>query len=102
MNCEQAKALSIVDFLNRLGHQPTKPPTNEAWFLSPYRNEKSACFHVHTGKNVWFDHGDGIGGSIVDLSIEILKARGNRHTVSDALDFIVSTGQGILLSKVSP
>lgn len=44
-------------------------------------------------KNVWCDQGDGIGGTIIDLAIEILKSHGKPCTVSDALDWIENTDQ---------
>lgn len=88
MNCEQAKAISIVDFLHRLGHTPSKKNGPDVWFLSPRRKENTASFHVHTGKNVWCDQGDKVGGTIIDLAIEILKVQRKPHTVSDALQLI--------------
>jgi Toprim-like len=40
----------------------------EAWFVSPFRpNERTASFKVDVNRNVWFDHGMGAGGTIIDL-----------------------------------
>ncbi len=69
MTSEQVKKISIVDFLARQSITPDKISHNgqTAIFKSPFRNEKTASFHVDTQSNLWFDHGLGSGGSIVDL-----------------------------------
>lgn len=68
MNLEQAFAISLVDFLARLGHKPTKVRGQKYWYLSPYRNERTASFNVNMEKNQWYDHGDGRGGGIIALT----------------------------------
>lgn len=39
---------------------------NDMWF-SPFRDESEASFHIDRGKNLWYDHGTGEGGSIIKL-----------------------------------
>jgi DNA primase len=36
-------------------------------YLSPLREERTASFSVNYRENVWYDHGIGAGGSIIDL-----------------------------------
>jgi DNA primase len=36
-------------------------------YLSPLREERTASFSVNYHENVWYDHGIGAGGSIIDL-----------------------------------
>ncbi len=36
-------------------------------YLSPFRHENTASFSVNHDENVWYDHGIGEGGSIIDL-----------------------------------
>ncbi len=36
-------------------------------YLSPFRQENTASFSVNHDENVWYDHGIGEGGSIIDL-----------------------------------
>src|SRR5690606_38847582 len=45
----------------------------EAWFLSPFRSETQASFKVSKIKNRWYDHGEGIGGNVIDLVCRILN-----------------------------
>ena len=63
------KQLDMVDYLDKLGHQPTKIRGNEYWFLSPLRPEKEASFKVDRKLNAWYDHGIGKGGNIIDFGI---------------------------------
>lgn len=67
MSIEQAFQISLVDFLARLGHRPTKTKGRNYWYLSPYRNESTASFKVNIEMNQWFDFGTGEGGTIIKL-----------------------------------
>lgn len=68
MNTKQAKALSLPDFLARLGHQPARTRGPDIWYASPFRpDEKTPSFKVDHQRNVWFDFGEGHGGTIIDL-----------------------------------
>lgn len=40
---------------------------HDYWYLSPLRDEKTASFKVNRSKNVWYDHGIGKGGTLVDF-----------------------------------
>ncbi len=73
INCETARNFSIVKALEKLGHFPKKTTEKEAWFLSPFRSETQASFKVSKTKNRWYDHGEGIGGNVIDLVCKILK-----------------------------
>ncbi len=65
--CEQANQLDIVDYLEKLGYKPQKMRGNDYWYLSPLRDEKTASFKVNRLKNLWYDHGIGKGGTLVDF-----------------------------------
>jgi hypothetical protein len=69
MTCEKANSLSIVQFLDSLGMQPAKISGHVYWYLSPFRQEKTASFKVDTGLNRWYDHGISQGGKLVDLGV---------------------------------
>lgn len=71
MNCKQAKEIPIVSYLKKLGIQPISIRSNKAMFLSLFRSENTASLKVDILKNVWFDHGAGIGGNILDLVMKI-------------------------------
>lgn len=68
MKISEAKQIPIVSFLSSaLSLQPVKEKPGEVWYLSPLHEEKTASFKVNPGKNIWYDHGMGVGGTIIDL-----------------------------------
>lgn len=71
MNCETARELCIISALASMGHFPTRESKREAWFLSPLRKETRASFKVSKDLNRWYDHGEGIGGNLIDLMMRI-------------------------------
>jgi len=73
MNCEQANQIDLVDYLHSLGYDPKKIRGEDYWYLSPLRDEKEASFKVNKNKNVWFDHGIGKGGNLVDFATEYYR-----------------------------
>ncbi|MCF3110616.1 toprim domain-containing protein [Niabella sp. CC-SYL272] len=66
-----AKQIDLVDYLESLGHYPDSRIRRnpEYWYLSPLpgRSENTPSFKVDRRKGLWYDHGIGKGGSIVDL-----------------------------------
>ncbi len=71
MNIDDIKKISLVEFLNQLGYQPTGRDSKGLWFYAPYRSERKPSFHVNPRKNVWFDFGSGDGGDIFTLAGEL-------------------------------
>ena len=67
INCETARDFSVIKTLEKLGHFPKRTTEKEAWFLSPFRSETQASFKVSKTKNRWYDHGEGVGGNVIDL-----------------------------------
>jgi hypothetical protein len=91
MNIEQAKAISIIDLLTKLGHKPVRTQRHRVRYLSPYRIERTASFDVHPGSNTWIDRGDGNrGGNTFDLALLIMKFLNpeQEHTIPDALRWL--------------
>ncbi|MCX4285375.1 toprim domain-containing protein [Duncaniella dubosii] len=68
MDINAIKGISLVDFLHRLGYDPTGRDSKGLWFYAPYRNERKPSFHVNPRKNVWYDFGTGEGGDIFTLA----------------------------------
>ena len=85
MNCEQANQIDVVEYLNSLGYKPQKIRGSDYWYSSPFRNEKEASFKINRNKNVWYDHGAGKGGKLVDFVTEL-----HRCDVRGALEIISS------------
>lgn len=68
MNTKQAKAEPLHEFLGRMGYQPAHVRGNDLWYTSPFRpDERTPSFKIDRVKNVWFDHGLGAGGTIIDF-----------------------------------
>ena len=93
MNLDQAKALSINDFLQQQGHQPVKITAKEYRYISPLRSEKTPSFHVTLDGRAWKDFGDGRGGNIIDLAFRLatslpLPPRLDGEQLKTALAFI--------------
>lgn len=61
---------------------------HEAWYYAPWRQERTASLHVHIGKNLWYDFGEGKGGDGITLVCAYLLASGEGSTVVDALRWL--------------
>jgi hypothetical protein len=71
MNCDEARQISIVDYLAQCGFRPQYIRGVNHWYLSPIREENTASFKVNIQLNAWFDHGMGAGGNFIDLGIRL-------------------------------
>jgi hypothetical protein len=68
MNSKQAKAEPLPEFLGRMGYQSAHVRGHDIWYKSPFRpDERTPSFKIDRVKNVWFDHGLGVGGTIIDF-----------------------------------
>ena len=67
MNIEEAKKISIADYLHSLGCSPVKRQGANLWYKSPLREETEASFKVNTDLNKWYDFGLGKGGKATRL-----------------------------------
>jgi len=69
INCNQAREIDMVDYLAKAGHHPQRIRDKDYWYLSPFRNEKTASFKINRKINRWFDHGIGKGGNLIDFAL---------------------------------
>lgn len=61
---------SIVDLLSRLGYEPKKVSGKEHFYLSMLReSDTKPSFCVNSELDVWFDHGIGKGGNVIDFGL---------------------------------
>lgn len=67
-DCAGAKKIDMVDYLARFGHTPRYVKGNDYWYNSPLRDEQTPSFKVNRNINVWFDHGSGQGGTLIDFA----------------------------------
>lgn len=66
-----AKKISIAGYLSSIGIEPAKIRGNNYWYNSPFRTERDPSFKVNTKLNLWYDHGSGEGGTIIDLGAKL-------------------------------
>ncbi|RAV99661.1 toprim domain-containing protein [Pseudochryseolinea flava] len=67
----EAKTLSIIDYLASAGFQPVKIIRADHWYYSPFREERTPSFKVNAKLNLWYDHGTGEGGTLIDLGAKL-------------------------------
>lgn len=65
--------ISVEDYLSYKGYHPTKKTVKIVWYYAPWRQgrqEKEPSLAVYYRKNPqdWFDFGEQVGGSIIDLA----------------------------------
>ena len=67
MNCDTAKQIRIIDLLEKLGYSPKRIASESWWYISPFRQEKTPSFKVNLAKNLYYDFGEGTGGTTLDF-----------------------------------
>lgn len=73
MTCEQAREISIVELLQNCNIHPHYVRGQDHWYLSPLRDEKTPSFKVNAKLNLYYDHGSGQGGDIIDLGRQLFQ-----------------------------
>jgi DNA primase len=62
--------VSLVDLLSRLGHEPVRRSGKELMYISMLReSDTDPSFAVSEQLNVWYDHGTGKGGNLIDFAV---------------------------------
>ncbi|MEG0187645.1 MAG: toprim domain-containing protein [Bacilli bacterium] len=68
MNCKTInKQIRMIDYLAQKDIYPINSKQNIFWYLSPFRNEKTASFKIDVSTNRFYDFGEGFGGTLIDL-----------------------------------
>ncbi|MEO8405754.1 MAG: CHC2 zinc finger domain-containing protein, partial [Chitinophagaceae bacterium] len=70
LSCAEARQIDLVEFLTSLGHKTKKINKQDHWYCSPFRDEKTPSFKVNRQLNIWYDHGAGEGGNLIDFGKE--------------------------------
>lgn len=47
LSIEEVKEMDIVDYLSKLGYEPSKIRNADHWYLSPLRDENTSSFKVN-------------------------------------------------------
>ncbi|PZR26902.1 MAG: DNA primase [Azospira oryzae] len=93
LSFKEAKQISIVEYLSGLGFEAAKIRDNDFWYYSPFREERTPSFKVDIKQNIWYDHGSGEGGTILDLGAKL-----HHCTLSEFLDKLSGDGYGKVIS----
>lgn len=96
MNSTQAKSILVSDLLYKINYEPTKTSNKELWYLSPLHEEKTPSFKIDINKNVWYDHGLGKGGNIIDLVMVLFNC--NFSQALSKIASIVNNGDAVPFS----
>lgn len=98
---EAARQIPIVEYLSKLGFEPVKIRGADHWYHSPFREERAPSFKVNASLNLWFDHGTGAGGSIIDLGMKLFSCSPHeflQRLYSDNKDIAGSLSGAIMTS----
>ena len=97
LSFSEAKKIPITDYLARLGFEPAKIRGADYWYHSPFREERTPSFKVNTNLNVWYDHGTGEGGSILDLGAKL-----NQCAPQEFLEKLSQGNHNVSLHRLRP
>ena len=73
LTCAEVKSRDMVDYLASLGFEPKRISRQHYWYISPFRNERTASFKVNRALNKWYDFGEGCGGNLIDFGVLYFK-----------------------------
>lgn len=96
MTIEEAKRVRIVDFLALLGHRAQYVKSEQYWYLSPLRAERTPSFKVNDRLNEWYDFAEATGGDLVELGKHLCGT----GSVSEALAYIERHANGASLPRI--
>jgi len=96
MNAKQAKSIKLIELLSLLNHKAVSVKNSDYWYKSPFRDEKTPSFKVNDIKNLWYDHGIGKGGNILDFTLQYF----NLNNVADALKELTNIRANELITDI--
>ena len=96
MKIEEAKQVRIVDFLAQMGHHAQYVKSEQYWYLSPFRAERTPSFKVNDRLNEWYDFAEATGGDLVELGKYLFQT----DSVSEVLGHIERHVAGGSLPKI--
>jgi hypothetical protein len=93
----EAKQIPITEYLTGLGFEPAKIRGEDYWYHSPFREERTPSFKVNAKLNVWYDHGTGEGGTILDLGAKL-----HHCTLAEFLEKLTERSYGLSFHSQPP
>jgi hypothetical protein len=73
MNTKEINRIPIKNYLAELNILPAKDRGYYGLYHSPFREDYNASMKVDFEKNLWIDYGANIGGTLIDLVMQIEK-----------------------------
>ena len=73
MNAKEINRISIKNYLAELNILPAKDRGYYGLYHSPFREDYNASMKVDFEKNLWMDYGANIGGTLIDLVMQMEK-----------------------------
>jgi hypothetical protein len=95
MDYAQAKSIPLDQILDKINCKPTRTSGPDLFYLSPLRQERTASFHVNSNKNVWYDHGTGEGGGVIQFVCKYLEGCSLDCTEADARRWLKNMFEGM-------
>ena len=93
LTCTTAKKIDLVDYLASIGHLPQQVTNgSDYWYRSPLREELTASFKVNRKLNVYYDHGTGKGGDLIDFGKAYFRC-----TINELMEVYILPNQHIRL-----
>ena len=71
MKMKKSNYISIKQYLENKGIYPVKDRGYYGMYFSPLRNDRNPSLKVDYDKDLWYDFGADVGGSIVDLVMKL-------------------------------
>lgn len=71
----------ISDFLAREGFTPVRQSAGQLAYKAPYRADGDPSLVVNDRKGLWYDHGEGTGGRIIELAMKLYNTSDVEFTV---------------------
>ncbi|PTQ92144.1 Toprim domain-containing protein [Mucilaginibacter yixingensis] len=79
---ELKQQVSLVELLSRLGYEPVPRRGREAMYISMLRDDDTRpSLSVNDELGVWYDHGTGKGGNVIDFGLAYWKPAGFQEVV---------------------
>ena len=102
MNAKQInQKYQIIDFLSLKGFKVVYVKEHDYWYRSMIRpGESTPSFKVDSKLNLWYDHGIGIGGNLIDLACHLFRSDDIRQIIRELLEtFFSFQPQNEVISK---
>ncbi len=72
-NCKIAKNVPLEHIMKHFNIAVERKKSDNLWYLSPFKSEKTASFKVNTTHNIWYDFSIGTGGDTIKFMEKLQK-----------------------------